>query len=162
MRFIHIEFSKICCGKRLDVDAKFQKQCCMEIGFPIDDENPKEKPFFFYIAYTAAHWPLQAPESEVQKYKGVYDKGWDETRKLRFGKLKNHARMATFSGIKRSASAGSRLAAPARPAEPRAVKAKHMDACRRLFELLLAEFVRGRRRFEAARERRLDRMTRKA
>lgn len=52
------------------------------------DENPKEKPFFFYVAYTAAHWPLQAPESEIQKYKGVYDKGWDETRKLRFEKLK--------------------------------------------------------------------------
>jgi arylsulfatase len=52
------------------------------------NENPKNKPFFFYIAYTAAHWPLQAPESEVQKYKGVYDKGWDETRKLRFEKLK--------------------------------------------------------------------------
>jgi arylsulfatase A-like enzyme len=52
------------------------------------DENPKDKPFFFYIAYTAAHWPLHAPESEIQKYKGVYDKGWDETRKLRFEKLK--------------------------------------------------------------------------
>lgn len=52
------------------------------------DENPKDKPFFFYIAYTAAHWPLHAPESEIQKYKGVYDKGWDETRKNRFEKLK--------------------------------------------------------------------------
>ena len=52
------------------------------------NENPKDKPFFFYIAYTAAHWPLQAPESEVQKYKGVYDKGWDQTRKQRFEKLK--------------------------------------------------------------------------
>lgn len=52
------------------------------------NENPKDKPFFFYIAYTAAHWPLHAPESEVQKYKGVYDKGWDEARKLRFEKLK--------------------------------------------------------------------------
>ena len=52
------------------------------------DENPKEKPFFCYIAYTAAHWPLQAPESDILKYKGVYDKGWDETRKQRFEKLK--------------------------------------------------------------------------
>lgn len=52
------------------------------------NENPKDKPFFFYIAYTAAHWPLHAPESEIQKYKGVYDKGWDETRKQRFEKLK--------------------------------------------------------------------------
>lgn len=52
------------------------------------NENPKEKPFFFYIAYTAAHWPMHAPESEVQKYKGMYDKGWDATREQRFQKLK--------------------------------------------------------------------------
>jgi arylsulfatase len=52
------------------------------------NENPKEKSFFFYIAYTAAHWPMHAPESEVQKYKGVYDKGWDATREQRFQKLK--------------------------------------------------------------------------
>ncbi len=51
-------------------------------------ENPKDKPFFFYVAYTAAHWPLHAPESEVQKYKGVYDKGWDAIREQRFNKLK--------------------------------------------------------------------------
>ncbi len=52
------------------------------------NENPKEKPFFFYIAYTSAHWPLHAPESEVQKYMGRYDKGWDVTRQQRFEKLK--------------------------------------------------------------------------
>ena len=51
-------------------------------------ENPKEKPFFFYIAYTGAHWPLHAPANEVQKYKGLYDKGWDATRQQRFEKLK--------------------------------------------------------------------------
>ena len=52
------------------------------------NENPKEQPFFFYIAYTAAHWPMHAPESEVQKYKGMYDKGWDAARQQRFEKLK--------------------------------------------------------------------------
>ncbi len=51
-------------------------------------ENPNGKPFFFYIAYTAAHWPLHAPESEVKKYKGQYDKGWDYIREQRFNKLK--------------------------------------------------------------------------
>jgi arylsulfatase A-like enzyme len=51
-------------------------------------EHPKENPFFFYIAYTAAHWPLHAPESEVRKYKGMYDIGWDSLRVLRFRKLK--------------------------------------------------------------------------
>lgn len=51
-------------------------------------ENPKDKPFFFYVAYTAAHWPLHAPESEIAKYKGKYDIGWDSLRVVRFNKLK--------------------------------------------------------------------------
>ncbi len=51
-------------------------------------QHPAGKPFFFYVAYTAAHWPLHAPDSEVKKYKGVYDKGWDEARQQRFTKLK--------------------------------------------------------------------------
>ncbi len=51
-------------------------------------QHPKEKPFFFYVAYTAAHWPLHAPEKEVAKYKGKYDIGWDSLRTLRFNKLK--------------------------------------------------------------------------
>lgn len=52
------------------------------------NENPDGKPFFFYVAYTAAHWPLHAPETEIAKYKGVYDCGWDEIREKRFRKLK--------------------------------------------------------------------------
>ena len=51
-------------------------------------ENPKQKPFFLYVAYTAGHWPLHAPENEIQKYKGVYDKGWDILREQRFNRLK--------------------------------------------------------------------------
>jgi arylsulfatase A-like enzyme len=51
------------------------------------NEHKTANPFFFYIAYTSAHWPLHAPEKEVQKYKGVYDKGWDAIRTARFNKL---------------------------------------------------------------------------
>jgi arylsulfatase len=51
-------------------------------------EHPANKPFFFYVAYTAAHWPLQAPGNEIAKYKGMYDKGWDSVRVQRFEKLK--------------------------------------------------------------------------
>ena len=51
-------------------------------------EHPAEKPFFFYVSYTAAHWPLHAPEKEIAKYKGVYDEGWDKIREARFKKLK--------------------------------------------------------------------------
>jgi arylsulfatase len=51
-------------------------------------QHPKDKPFFFYIAYTAAHWPLHAPEKQVAKYKGKYDIGWDSLRVRRFNKMK--------------------------------------------------------------------------
>jgi hypothetical protein len=43
VRFIHNEFSVICGGDRSNVDAKFRKECCMEIGFPIDEESVKVK-----------------------------------------------------------------------------------------------------------------------
>ena len=31
-------------------------------------EQEKEQPFFGYLAFTAPHWPLQAPREVVQKY----------------------------------------------------------------------------------------------
>lgn len=51
-------------------------------------ETPADQPFFLYLAYTAPHWPLQAPAQTVEKYKGRYDKGWDALREERFGHLK--------------------------------------------------------------------------
>lgn len=46
------------------------------------------KPYFLYVAYTAAHWPLQAPEEEIAKHKGKYDVGYDAIRRARFDKMK--------------------------------------------------------------------------
>jgi len=51
-------------------------------------EHSSRTPFFMYVAYTAAHWPIQAPEAAINKNKGMYDKGWDKTRASRFEKLK--------------------------------------------------------------------------
>lgn len=51
-------------------------------------ENKKNKPFFMYVAYTAAHWPMQAPEEAIQKYKGKYDAGWEQLRRNRLKKMK--------------------------------------------------------------------------
>ncbi len=42
-----------------------------------EDQN---KPFFAYVAFQANHIPLQAPKSFIDKYQGVYDKGWDDLR----------------------------------------------------------------------------------
>lgn len=46
------------------------------------------KPFFMYLAYTAAHWPLHAPEEAIAKCRGRYDAGYEPIRKARFEKLR--------------------------------------------------------------------------
>src|SRR3546814_11961416 len=45
-----------------------------------------KKPFMMYLAYTAAHWPLMAPEETIQKYIPRFSKGWDALRKERYKK----------------------------------------------------------------------------
>lgn len=47
-----------------------------------------EKPFFFYVAYTAPHWPLHALHKDIEKYEGVFDKGWDVLREERLARMK--------------------------------------------------------------------------
>ena len=44
------------------------------------------KPFFLYVAYTAAHWPMHALPEDVAKYKGKYDAGYGPARAARFEK----------------------------------------------------------------------------
>jgi arylsulfatase A-like enzyme len=47
-----------------------------------------EKPFFIYMAHTAAHWPMHAKETDIAKYKGRYDAGYDSIRAARLEKMK--------------------------------------------------------------------------
>lgn len=42
-----------------------------------------EKPFFMYVTYTAAHWPMHALEKDIAKYKGRYDSGYAPVRDRR-------------------------------------------------------------------------------
>lgn len=53
------------------------------------DEHQKKRavdPFFLYLAYTAPHWPLQAFEDDIAKYRGKYKEGWDKLRESRYAK----------------------------------------------------------------------------
>ncbi|MCO6044824.1 arylsulfatase [Aeoliella sp. ICT_H6.2] len=54
------------------------------IRFIDEHEQQSEKPFFLYLAYTAPHWPLQAFEDDIAKYRGRYKIGWDELRRQRY------------------------------------------------------------------------------
>ena len=56
----------------------------------IAEHNRKtpEKPFFLYVAYTAAHWPMHALEKDVAKYRGKYDRGYEAIRKERLRRVR--------------------------------------------------------------------------
>lgn len=54
----------------------------------LEEDKSSEKPFFAYLSFTAPHDPLHAPEVYINKYAGVYDKGYEELRKQRFESLK--------------------------------------------------------------------------
>ena len=48
----------------------------------------QRRPFFLYVAYTAAHWPMQALPSDIARYKGKYRRGYEPTRAARFARMK--------------------------------------------------------------------------
>ncbi len=52
------------------------------------EERDRTRPFFMYVAYTAAHWPMHAKPADTAKYDGKYDEGWDAIRKQRFERLR--------------------------------------------------------------------------
>jgi arylsulfatase len=45
------------------------------------------KPFFMYLAYTAAHWPMQARPADIARYQGKYDGGYTPIRQARFARM---------------------------------------------------------------------------
>jgi arylsulfatase A-like enzyme len=47
-----------------------------------------EKPFFCYLAFGAMHAPHHAPKAYIDKYKGMFDEGWDVYRQKVFEKQK--------------------------------------------------------------------------
>jgi arylsulfatase A-like enzyme len=47
-----------------------------------------EEPFFHYVAFTAPHFPLQAPADVVEKYRQRYSTGWDNVRAARARRLR--------------------------------------------------------------------------
>ncbi len=53
----------------------------------IDSALKKDNPFFLYLPYHVAHYPLQARPEDIAKYRGKYKIGWDTIRKARYEKM---------------------------------------------------------------------------
>ncbi len=51
-------------------------------------ESDRDRPLFLYTAFTAPHWPIQAPAADIERYRGKYRIGWEELRKQRFARQK--------------------------------------------------------------------------
>jgi arylsulfatase len=47
----------------------------------------EEKPFFLYLPYHAAHYPLQARPEDIEMFRGKYRSGWDQLRKERYERM---------------------------------------------------------------------------
>lgn len=55
----------------------------------IDETATSAKPFFFYLAYTAPHWPLHAKPENIARHRGRYKAiGWDQLRQQRYERLR--------------------------------------------------------------------------
>ena len=50
-------------------------------------ERKDERPFFGYLAFTAPHWPLQAPKELTEHYRGQYKDGPEALRQSRMKRM---------------------------------------------------------------------------
>ena len=106
----------------------------------LDEAHEKGCPFFAYAAYTAPHWPLQATDDDIDRYRGAYDDGWDALRERR------------VAGLVRAGVIPPDLAVPARlpfvpaweslSAEERRIEARKMEIFAAMVENLDANIGR--------------------
>ncbi len=54
----------------------------------IEADLDEGQPFFAYACYTSPHWPLHVPDDYLNRYRGVYDEGYDVLRARRFENTK--------------------------------------------------------------------------
>ncbi len=52
----------------------------------IDECLQSGKPFFLYLAHNAPHFPLQAPERDIARFRGKFRAGWDKLREERYAR----------------------------------------------------------------------------
>ena len=77
-------------GKAFDPNHYFTRACADE-AIAFLRHHRKERPgdpFFLYLAFTAPHLPLQAPQETIAHHRGRYDAGYEAIRDARLAKQK--------------------------------------------------------------------------
>jgi arylsulfatase len=58
-----------------------------EAARQIRESAKSDRPFFHYVAFTAPHWPMHAPEATIRKYLDRYRDGWPALRRKRYARM---------------------------------------------------------------------------
>jgi arylsulfatase len=75
-------------GKPVTLDADFYSSTSYtDRMIEFIEDGTTDKPYFGYLAFTAPHWPLQAPAEAIAPYLPVYAAGWDRIRAARFARM---------------------------------------------------------------------------
>jgi arylsulfatase A-like enzyme len=107
-----------------------------------------DRPWFLYLAYTAPHWPLHAPEEIVRKYEERYRAGWQPVREARH--CRQLASGAIPAGTPLSPADGA--AWDKLPEEKKAAMARKMAVYAAMTEVMDSEIGRLRASLEKAGE----------
>lgn len=78
-------------GRAVDLPAEFRYSSDFyadKLLSYLSQHDAAGAPFFAVLAFTAPHWPLQAPQDEIDAYRGVYDAGWETVRARRVENMK--------------------------------------------------------------------------
>lgn len=78
-------------GRSVDLPAEFKYSSDFftdKLMTYLDGHDRGAAPFFAVLGFTAPHWPLQAPQEDIDNYRGVYDRGWEAIRAQRVAGLR--------------------------------------------------------------------------
>ncbi|MES2791954.1 MAG: arylsulfatase [Planctomycetota bacterium] len=73
-------------------------------------QGAPDKPFFLYVGYTAAHWPMHAKEQDIAKYQGKFDQGYEAVRATKFERMKSMGLLAADAKLTTEPDAWSKVA----------------------------------------------------
>lgn len=70
----------------------------------IQQAHDQGKPFFIYLAHVAPHFPAQAPDDTIEKYRGRFMDGWEKLREVKLERQKEiglfgtHVELSSWPG----------------------------------------------------------------
>ena len=65
----------------------------------IEEARTQKKPFFLYLAHVAPHFPLMAPEADIDRFADVYRDGWEKLRRARYARQQQMGLIGPNKGL---------------------------------------------------------------